>query len=539
MLSAENISYDINGHQVFKDVSFSINRGDKIGLVGRNGAGKTTLLRILAGELSPTGGELDLGDYEVGLLPQDLTDWLDHTVYDFIGDVTGVSRARSKFEESCRKLGKDTSERTLMIYSDALDLYNRYDVENFDGVLNRALAQAGLVDIDVDRRLEQFSGGQKTRISLAALFASKYDVLLLDEPTNNLDNQGVVLLERFVQDSKAAFLMVSHDRRFLRAATNRIIELTGGERGAAQYGLGYDEYVASRAATQEAVADRYDQYETERKRLRKVAKGLSSRAVAATSKRGKSDNDKLTANFRSERASTSMAKQSQAVKSRLAQLEEPEKPQDEISLDFSIGEKGRKKFSLMQVSDLTAKYEGSDRVFGPISLHIHNGDKVVLSGDNGSGKTTLLKVLAGQMPEHSGQRMPGREARMIYIDQQQSVPLPDKTAVENLRHLAPGMELHDAIILLLKFNLKKDIINAVPAVNLSGGERAKILLAAIVANQANLLIMDEPTNNLDITTIEALERALKTYKGSIVITSHDREFLDNLDINHEIRLKNN
>jgi len=538
MLSAENIRYDINGHQVFKDVSFSINRGDKIGLVGRNGAGKTTLLRMLAGEIEPTGGQLSLGDYEVGLLPQDLSDWLGHSVYDFVGDVTGVTGAKAKFEESCRQLDGDQSDEIMTTYSEALDLYQRYDVENYDNSLKRALAQAGLAGIDVDRSLEQFSGGQKTRISLAALFASKYDVLLLDEPTNNLDNNGMALLERFIQDSKAAFLMVSHDRRFLRTSTNRIIEVIGGEKGVVQYGLGYDEYVASRATAQDAAEGRYERYETERKRLKKVSRGLSSRAVAATSKRGKSDNDKLTTNFRSERASTSMAKQSQAVKSRLSQLEEPEKPEEEISLDFTIGEKGRKRFSLLQASGLTAKYEGDDRIFGPISLHVHNGDEVVITGDNGSGKTTLLKVLAGQMPEHSGLYKPGREARIIYIDQQQTVPLSNKTAVENLRHLAPGMELHDAIILLLKFNLKKDIINTVPAESLSGGERAKILLAAIVANQANLLIMDEPTNNLDITTIEALEAALKTYKGSVVITSHDKEFLDNLDINQEINLNN-
>jgi len=268
-----------------------------------------------------------------------------------------------------------------------------------------------------------------------------------------------------------------------------------------------------------------------------VARGLSSRAVSASSRKTRNDNDKLNANFRKERAGTSLAGQSKAVQSRMAQLEEPDKPEEEISLDFTIGEKSRKRFSLLQASNLTAKYEGDDKVFGPISLHVHNGDKVAITGPNGSGKTTLLKVLAGQIPEYGGLYRPGREAKIIYIDQQQTVPIGEKSAVENLRHLAPGMELHDAIILLLKFNLKKEVINTVPAESLSGGERAKILLAAIVANQANLLIMDEPTNNLDITTIEALEAALKTYKGSVIITSHDKEFLDNLDINQKIALK--
>lgn len=537
MLNVENLGYEAGGHKVFEGVSFSINKGDKIGLVGVNGVGKTTLLNILSGRLNPTEGSVVAGDYEIGLLPQDLSDWLDKTVYEFIGDVTGVSKARNNFEESCTRLSEQPSDKTIMIYSDALDAYNRYDVSNFDGVLSKALDQAGLTGIDVSKRLEKFSGGQKTRISLAALFASKYDVILLDEPTNNLDNQGIVLLEKFINNSNAAFLMVSHDRRFLRAATSRIIELIGGDEGVEQYGLGYDEYIACRDVARQAAVNRYEHYEIEKKRLKKAARKLSSKAISAANSKSKSDNDKLTANFRREKAASTVSRQAQGIGSRIAQLEMPDKPEEEISLSFSFNEFGHKKVSLMHVSNITATYPGVDKIFGPISLDLHNGDKVAINGANGVGKTTLLKVLAGQSKEHSGVFKLGREAKVIYIDQQQSVPLPEKSAVENIRCLAPQLELHDAIILLLKFNLKKDIINTVPASELSGGERAKVLLAAIVANQANLLILDEPTNNLDITTIEAFESALKMFKGSVIVTSHDQEFLDNLNVDQEITIK--
>lgn len=537
MLNIENLGYEVDGRKVFDDVSFSINKGDKIGLVGANGVGKTTLLRLLSNEIIPTKGNINASDYEVGLLPQDLSDWLDKTVYEFVGDVTGVNGAKNRFEESCSLLGQESNDRTIMIYSDALEAYNKLEVSNFDGVLNKALAQAGLPDIDVDKRLEKFSGGQKTRISLAALFASRYDVILLDEPTNNLDKQGIVLLEKFINNSSAAFLMVSHDRKFLRAATTRIIELIGGDDGVEQYGLGYDEYVACREVARQAAAEKYDHYEVEKKRLKRAAKKLSAKAISASSNKSKADNDKLTAHFRKEKAASTVSRQAQGIGSRIAQLDEPEKPAEEISLSFSFNEFGHKKVSLMHVDNLTARYPGVDKSFGPISFNIHNGDKVSISGENGVGKTTLLKVLAGQLKEHSGAYSVGREAKIIYIDQQQSVPLPDKSAVDNIRQLAPHLQLHDAIILLLKFNLKKDVISYVPANKLSGGERAKILLAAIVANRANLLILDEPTNNLDITTIEALESSLKSFKGSLIVTSHDQEFLDNLGIDQEIKIR--
>ncbi len=536
MLQVENVGYEIEGHRIFRDVTFAINKGDKIGLVGPNGAGKTTLLEIIAGHIQPTEGSIVKGDYEVGVLPQDLTQWLRKTVYEFVEEVTGVTQVRIDYEKSCVKIETDTNNKTLEEYEHALEKYNKYNVANFDNTLERALALAGLKNIDVHHDLDLFSGGQKTRIALAALFAANYDVVLLDEPTNNLDDQGIVILEKFIKNSRSAFTMISHDRRFLRNATSRILELLGGEKGVNRYGLGYDEYVISREKEREASVKRYDQYEVERKRLRKAATKASSRSDSASGQRSRSDNDKLSSNFRGEKATSRHARQAQVITSRLDRLEPPERPEEEIALLFSLNEVDRKKVTLLTIDSLTVKYENSDKVYGPLSLTIVNGDRVAITGNNGVGKTTLLKAIVGQQPIYSGFRKLGTETKLIYMDQRQSVPLPNSNAIKNLRILAPSIELHEAIRLLIRFNLHREVIDVVPAKELSGGERAKIILASMVANKANLLVIDEPTNNLDIPTIEGLETALRGYKGSIIVVSHDRDFLKSLDINHKIHI---
>ena len=536
MLQVENVGYEIEGHRVFRDVTFAINKGDKIGLVGPNGAGKTTLIEIIAGHIKPTEGNVVKGDYEVGLLPQDLTQWLGKTVYEFVEEVTGVTQVRTEYEESCTKIKTDTSSINLEEYESALEKYNKYNVAKFDNTLERALALAGLKNINVHHNLDFFSGGQKTRIALAALFAANYDVVLLDEPTNNLDDQGIVILEKFIKNSSSAFTMISHDRRFLRNASSRIVELLGGEKGIIQYGLGYDEYVISREKARKASAKRYDQYETERKRLRKAAIKASGRSDSTSGQRSRSDNDKLSSNFRGEKASSRHARQAQGIISRLERLEPPERQENEIALLFSLNEVDRKKITLLTIDGLTVKYENSDKVYGPLSLNLLSGDRVAITGNNGVGKTTLLKAIVGEQPVYSGFRKLGTETELIYMDQRQSVPLPDNNAIENLRKLAPGIELHEAIRLLIRFNLNREVIDTVPAYQLSGGERAKIILASMAANKANLLVMDEPTNNLDIPTIEGLETALRGYSGSIIVVSHDRDFLRNLDINHKIHI---
>ena len=535
MINLNHVNYATGSKEILHDVSFSINVGDKIGLVGSNGAGKTTLLRLINGDLTPTSGEIIKTNEEIGILPQDMRDWLDYSVYEFIEEVTGVKDTREQFDEQCANLEHDSSERTLLLYADALEKYGKFEVASFDANLEKALKCADISSINTDKEIGNFSGGQRTRIALAAVFASRYDVVLLDEPTNNLDAKGVVVLEKFIEGSNAAFLMVSHDRRFLRNATSRIIELMGGDQGMRQYGLGYDEYVEARERAKQATFNRYEQYEKEKKRLDRAARAARIKANSAGSNRSNSDNDKLTAHFRKEKAASGLASAASGMSSRLGQLEEPERPEEDVSLKFLFKEEAGKKLNLLSVSNLEIDY-GNGHTIGPVSFSIRTGDKILLKGKNGSGKTSVIRGIMGDTPVSSGDVHASKQANVIYVDQNQTLPLPDDSALNNLRHLAPSLELHDAINLLIRFNLKKDIIQVTPGSELSGGERAKVLLAGIAANNVGLLILDEPTNNLDIPTIEALEHALKNYNGGVLIVSHDRDFVQNIGITNTISI---
>ena len=251
MVQLHNVSYETPNHHLFHDVSFSINTGDRIGLVGLNGVGKTTLLSIVNGDIEQTSGSILSYGETIGIVLQDMSAWLDRTVYDFLEEATGIKQVREQLEEQCRNLAIDSSEKSLLLYAEALEKYNKFETPSFDMNIERTLAQAGLAGINGDYKIGDLSGGQRTRIALAAVFAAKYDVILLDEPTNNLDQSSVAMLEEFIKSSPASFLIVSHDRRFLRNTTTQIIELTYGDKGIRQYSLGYDEYVEARKREKE------------------------------------------------------------------------------------------------------------------------------------------------------------------------------------------------------------------------------------------------------------------------------------------------
>lgn len=536
MIDLKDVSYETNSRELFSDVSFAINAGDKIGLVGPNGAGKTTLLKIINGDIQPASGDIISSGEEIGVLPQNLNKWLDKTVYDFIEEVTGVKSAREEFDYQCERLTQEASEKTLLAYGEALERYEKFEVANFDTTIKKALSRADLGDIDPDRRLNTFSGGQRTRIALAAVFASRYDLILLDEPTNNLDDSGVILLEDFIDNSPASFLIVSHDRHFLRNTAERIIELTGGK-GVNKHNLGYDEYIEARREARQAMTDRYEQYEKEKKRLYRVARDARIRANSAKASHKKSDSDKLNDNFRKERASSNIAGAAGGVESRLRQLNEPERVEDEIAIKFAFDEVSSKKHSLISVQSLSISHD-REKMIGPVTFNVRPGDKILIQGDNGSGKSSLLNFIMGyNTPEyHRGEIKKGENAKIIYMNQSQSLPLKDSSPLDNLRYLSPKLELHDAINILIRFGLDKRTISSTKAIDLSGGERAKVLLAAMSTNSPDLIVLDEPTNNLDILTIEALELALGQYRGGIVIVSHDQDFIENIGITEKIKI---
>lgn len=535
MVDLKRISYETGNRELFRNVSFTINAGDKIGLVGPNGVGKTTLLKIINGDLKPTFGNVILSGEKIGILPQNLNKWLDKTVYSFIEEVTGVKSAREEFAAQCERLAQDTSENTLLNYNKALEQYEKFEVANFDATIKKALSRATLCDINPERRLDTFSGGQRTRIALAAIFASRYDLILLDEPTNNLDDNGVALLEDFISNSPVSFLIVSHDRRFLRNATKQIIELVGNK-GINKYNLGYDEYIKARAKDRQAMINRYEQYEKEKKRLRRVARDAKIRANSAGSNRKKSDGDKLNEHFRKERASSNLASASIGAESRLQQLDEPERVEDEIAIKFTFDEVSSKKCSLVSVRSLSISHDGK-KIIGPVTFNVRPSDRILIQGENGSGKSSLLNlIMDNSLSYRSGEVIKNENVKTIYMNQSQTLPLENSSPLDNLRHLSPELELHDAINTLIRFGLDKRTISSTRAADLSGGERAKVLLAAMSTSSPDLIILDEPTNNLDIPTIEALELALNRYRGGVVVVSHDRDFVENIGITKKIKI---
>ena len=535
MVDLKRISYETGNRELFRNVSFTINAGDKIGLVGPNGVGKTTLLKIINGDLKPTFGNVILSGEKIGILPQNLNKWLDKTVYSFIEEVTGVKSAREEFAAQCERLAQDTSENTLLNYNKALEQYEKFEVANFDATIKKALSRATLRDINPERRLDTFSGGQRTRIALAAIFASRYDLILLDEPTNNLDDNGVALLEDFISNSPVSFLIVSHDRRFLRNATKQIIELVGNK-GINKYNLGYDEYIKARAKDRQAMINRYEQYEKEKKRLRRVARDAKIRANSAGSNRKKSDGDKLNEHFRKERASSNLASASSGAESRLQQLDEPERVEDEIAIKFTFDEVSSKKCSLVSVRSLSISHDGK-KIIGPVTFNVRPSDRILIQGENGSGKSSLLNlIMDNSLSYRFGEVIKNENVKTIYMNQSQTLPLENSSPLDNLRHLLPELELHDAINTLIRFGLDKRTISSTRAADLSGGERAKVLLAAMSTSSPDLIILDEPTNNLDIPTIEALELALNRYRGGVVVVSHDRDFVENIGITKKIKI---
>lgn len=535
MVDLKRISYETGNRELFRNVSFTINAGDKIGLVGPNGVGKTTLLKIINGDLKPTFGNVILSGEKIGILPQNLNKWLDKTVYSFIEEVTGVKSAREEFAAQCERLAQDTSENTLLNYNKALEQYEKFEVANFDATIKKALSRATLHDINPERRLDTFSGGQRTRIALAAIFASRYDLILLDEPTNNLDDNGVALLEDFISNSPVSFLIVSHDRRFLRNATKQIIELVGNK-GINKYNLGYDEYIKARAKDRQTMINRYEQYEKEKKRLRRVARDAKIRANSAGSNRKKSDGDKLNEHFRKERASSNLASASSGAESRLQQLDEPERVEDEIAIKFTFDEVSSKKCSLVSVRSLSISHDGK-KIIGPVTFNVRPSDRILIQGENGSGKSSLLNlIIDNSLSYRSGEVIKNENVKTIYMNQSQTLPLENSSPLDNLRHLSPELELHDAINTLIRFGLDKRTISSTRAADLSGGERAKVLLAAMSTSSPDLIILDEPTNNLDIPTIEALELALNRYRGGVVVVSHDRDFVENIGITKKIKI---
>ena len=508
MISIEGLTVEFGGFTLFDDISFVVNKKDRIALVGKNGAGKSTLLKICAGLQSPTRGTVSLPrDITVGYLPQHMLLTDTRTVR---GEAELAFEHIHEMEAEINRLNLQLAERTDYDsegYQRLIDrvshLSERFQMMgggNYMAELERTLAGLGFRRADFDRPTSEFSGGWRMRIELAKLLLRKPDVLLLDEPTNHLDIESIQWLETFIATRANAVILVSHDRAFLDNTTTRTIEIELGR--IYDYKAKYSDYVTLREERRE---QQLRAYENQRKMI--------------------ADTEAFIERFRYK------ATKAVQVQSRIKQLEKVER----IEVDEVDTAMLRLKFppaprsgSYPVICEDVAKRYGDHLVFDHVTLTINRGDKVAFVGRNGEGKSTLVKCIMGEITDYTGKLTLGHNVRIGYFAQNQAQLLDENlTVFETVDYVAQGdirLKIRDILGAFMFGGEASDKKVRV----LSGGERTRLAMIRLLLEPVNFLILDEPTNHLDMRSKDVLKDALREFDGTVIVVSHDREFMDGL-----------
>jgi ATPase subunit of ABC transporter with duplicated ATPase domains len=533
-LVAKSLSGGFAHRTLFEGLDATVAPGDVIGVVGANGAGKSTLLRILAGDLAPLAGSVNLApaDAFVGWLPQEHERLANETVGDYIGRRIGCTAATEAMERAAAALageGPPGSQDPAEAYSRALDHWLATGAADLDERMPAVLADLGLntVVVQPDSTLmTDLSGGQAARVGLAALILSRFDIALLDEPTNDLDLDGLARLEDFVRDLRGGVVLVSHDREFLARSVTRVLELDLAQNATTVFGGGYESYLDEREVNRRHRREEYEEFADKKADL--VARARTAREWSTHGVRNairkSPDNDKI----RRRAATESSEKQAQKVRqmeSRIARMEEVVEPRKEWSLQFTIAAAPRSS-SVVATLDNAVVRQG-DFVLGPVSLQVDAGERIGITGSNGAGKSTLLRLLLGRQQPDQGRASLGANVAIGEIDQHRAVFTGADRLVDRFEQQVPTWTTADVRTLLAKFGLRADHVDR-PVDDLSPGERTRAGLALLQARGTNVLVLDEPTNHLDLPAIEQLEQALDTYDGTLLLVTHDRRMLQNV-----------
>ncbi|MFK0147354.1 ABC-F family ATP-binding cassette domain-containing protein [Streptomyces griseus] len=523
-LVAKDLAAGHGDRTLFAGLDLVVAPGDVIGLVGVNGAGKSSLLRLLAGLDRPEEGELRLSPptATVGHLPQEPERRDGETVSAFLARRTGVADAQRTMDEATEALvagapGADDA------YSEALERWLALGGADLEERAGQVAAELGLT-VGLDRPMTALSGGQAARAGLASLLLSRYDVFLLDEPTNDLDLDGLERLERFVSGLRAGTVVISHDREFLMRTVTKVLELDLAQQQINLYGGGYAAYLEERETARRHAREGYEEYAEKKASLE--ARGHMQRSWmdkgVKNARRKATDGDKLGRNARSEASEKQAAKarQTQRMIERLDVVEEPRK---EWELRMEIASAPRSGSVVATLRE--ARVERGGFSFGPASLQIDWADRVAITGANGAGKSTLLAALLERLPLDSGSAVLGSGVVVGEVDQARKLFLGAQSLLEAFCAAAPDTEPAEVRTLLAKFGLRADHVTR-PATSLSPGERTRAALALLQGRGVNLLVLDEPTNHLDLPAIEQLEAALETYRGTLLLVTHDRRMLE-------------
>lgn len=513
MLNIHNLTVSFHGESLFKKIAFQVSAGNRIGLVGKNGSGKSTLLNVISGDQSYDEGSIALGkDVRIGFLRQDIEfesgrTLVEETQQAFV-DLKEVER---KLEDINVQLGIRTdyeSESYHQILIDLHELQTRYEIlggYTYVGDTERILLGLGFKREDFDKLTEDFSGGWRMRIELAKLLLQRNDILLLDEPTNHLDIESIVWLERFLQTYEGAVILVSHDKMFLDNTTNRTIEISFGR--IYDYKKPYSEYLVHRALLQEQQI---------------AAQKNQQREIEQT--------EKLIERFRASATKASMAQSLIKKLDRMDRIEVEERDTTQLSLKFPLSiQPGRVVIEMKHLS----KSFGDHKVLEDVNMLVPRGAKIAFVGQNGQGKSTLAKCIVGE-ESYDGVLDLGHNVQIGYFAQNQSEYLDGNLTVhETLEEASNDSNRKQVRSVLGAFLFRGDDVDKFVSV-LSGGERNRLALAKLMMQSFNVLIMDEPTNHLDIESKNVVKDALRNFEGTLILVSHDREFLQGLtDIVYE------
>jgi len=501
MITIQNLSKTYGARTLFEDVSLSINRGEKIGLVGPNGAGKSTLFSFILGEISPSGGTIQvLRDISIGHLPQESGFKSQRTVLEEL--TSGDSRIEALKKE--KEELENKNEAGSMRYGDILHNLESLGFFDIEHKAKKILMGLGFKETDFNRPIQHLSGGWQMRTLLAKLLTFHYDLLLLDEPTNYLDLNAALWLKDYLNKFKGTFVLISHDKAFLNEVTNQTLVLENGE--IHKVTGDYSHYEQIKEEKRIYLLKQYKEQEKKNKQLTKFVQRFH--------------------------AQPNKAAQVRAKKRVLEKMEENEivVPQDyrESIRTFHFPPTKRSGYRVMNFEKVSKSYPGV-QVYTDLDFEITQGKKAVLAGENGAGKSTLLKLLAGVLEIDSGKRTVGHNVKIGYFSQtRMDVLNENRTVLEEAYSASAGFKAEETVrTILASFFFTGDDVDKKVKI-LSGGEKSRLILAKLLINPPNFLLLDEPTTHLDVDAVDALIRALKAYEGTIVFISHDIYFVQQL-----------
>ena len=507
MISVEGLKVEFGVKPLFTDVSFVVNDRDRIALVGKNGAGKSTMLKILCGLQQPTSGMVSVpNDVTIGYLPQVMKLQDDTTVREetrkAFADNTKIAARLKKMEQEMADrtdYESDSYSKLVEQFSQEHERYMMMGGENYEAEIERTLTGLGFTRDDFERPTKEFSGGWRMRIELAKILLKKPDVLLLDEPTNHLDIESIQWLEQFLVQSSSAVVLVSHDRAFINNVTNRTLEIVCGH--VEDYKVKYNEYLVLRKERRE---QQLRAYENQQKEI--------------------ADTKAFIERFRYQATKAVQVQQRIRQLEKIVPIEVDEVDNSAMHLKFPPCLRSG---DYPVICDDLRKDYGSHTVFDHVTLTIKRGEKVAFVGKNGEGKSTLVKCIMGEIP-YTGKLKIGHNVQIGYFAQNQAQLLDDSISIyDTIDQVATGdmrLKIND---LLGAFMFGGEIAEK-KVKFLSGGERSRLSMIKLLLEPVNLLILDEPTNHLDLPSKDVLKEAIKTFDGTAIIVSHDREFLDGL-----------